>query len=71
VQTAVRLIRIAGAAIVVFSDLVASTALPARLGDDRMDRVRRIHVEDVDREVAAGGGRVAGLSAAALRSGWS
>jgi class 3 adenylate cyclase len=47
-----------GVAIVVFSDLVDSTALLARLGDDRMDRVRRTHVEDVSREVAAGGGRV-------------
>lgn len=41
-----------------FSDLVDSTALLARLGDDRMDRVRRAHVEDVNRAVGAGGGRV-------------
>lgn len=47
-----------GVAIVVFSDLVDSTALLARLGDDRMDQVRRAHVEDVSREVASGGGRV-------------
>jgi predicted ATPase/class 3 adenylate cyclase len=47
-----------GVAIVVFSDLVDSTALLARLGDDRMERVRRAHVEDVAREVKGGGGRV-------------
>lgn len=47
-----------GVAIVVFSDLVDSTALLARLGDDRMDQVRRAHVEDVNRAVGAGGGRV-------------
>jgi class 3 adenylate cyclase len=47
-----------GVAIVVFSDLVESTALLARLGDDRMEELRRAHVEDVRREVLAGGGRV-------------
>ncbi len=47
-----------GVAIVVFSDLVDSTALLARLGDDGMERVRRAHVEDVAREVKGGGGRV-------------
>jgi adenylate cyclase len=47
-----------GVAIVVFSDLVDSTALLARLGDERMERVRRAHVEDVAREVKGGGGRV-------------
>jgi adenylate cyclase len=47
-----------GVAIVVFIDLVDSTALLARLGDDRMERVRRAHVEDVAREVKGGGGRV-------------
>jgi predicted ATPase/class 3 adenylate cyclase len=50
--------RMDGVAIVVFSDLVDSTALLARLGDDRMERVRRAHVEDVAREVKGGGGRV-------------
>jgi hypothetical protein len=35
-----------GLAIVVFCDLVDSTALLARLGDDRMERVRRTHVKD-------------------------
>ena len=48
----------AGVAIVVFSDLVDSTALLASLGDDRMDRVRRAHVEDVTEAVTRGGGRV-------------
>ncbi len=47
-----------GVAIVVFSDLVDSTALLAALGDDRMDRVRRAHVSDVNRAVAGAGGRV-------------
>ena len=48
----------AGLAIVVFSDLVDSTALLARLGDDRMERVRRAHVQDVRGVVGAAGGRV-------------
>jgi class 3 adenylate cyclase len=52
------MVRVSGVAIVVFSDLVDSTALLARLGDDRMDQVRRAHVEDVSRAVGAGGGRV-------------
>lgn len=48
----------AGVAIVVFSDLVDSTALLATLGDDRMDSVRRVHVKDVTDAVEGGGGRV-------------
>jgi eukaryotic-like serine/threonine-protein kinase len=48
----------AGVAIVVFSDLVDSTALLARLGDDRMDGVRRAHVKDVTDAVSLAGGRV-------------
>jgi class 3 adenylate cyclase/tetratricopeptide (TPR) repeat protein len=47
-----------GVAIVVFSDLVDSTALLARLGDDRMDGVRRAHVKDVTDAVSLNGGRV-------------
>jgi class 3 adenylate cyclase len=47
-----------GVAIVVFSDLVDSTALLATLGDDRMDQVRRRHVGDVERAVSEAGGRV-------------
>jgi class 3 adenylate cyclase len=47
-----------GVAIVVFSDLVDSTALLARLGDDRMEFVRRAHVEDVTGAVAAAQGRL-------------
>lgn len=50
--------RMGGVAIVVFSDLVDSTALLATLGDDRMDRLRRAHVEDVSNAVTASGGRV-------------
>jgi len=38
--------------------LVDSTALLASLGDDRMDKVRRSHVNDVTDAVAVGGGRV-------------
>lgn len=53
-----RCLSMAGVAIVVFSDLVDSTALLARLGDDRMDRVRRAHVQDVTDAVALNGGRV-------------
>ncbi|HVY78490.1 MAG TPA: AAA family ATPase [Solirubrobacterales bacterium] len=48
----------AGVAIVVFSDLVDSTALLASLGDDRMDAVRRAHVEYVTDAVTSNGGRV-------------
>jgi eukaryotic-like serine/threonine-protein kinase len=48
----------AGVAIVVFSDLVNSTALLATLGDDRMDLLRRAHLEDVNAAVGAAGGRV-------------
>lgn len=47
-----------GVAIVVFSDLVDSTALLARLGDDHMDTVRRAHIKDVTDAVALGDGRV-------------
>jgi class 3 adenylate cyclase len=48
----------AGVAVVVFSDLVDSTRLLATLGDDRMDLVRRAHVEDVTAAVDSAGGRV-------------
>lgn len=48
----------AGVAIVVFSDLVESTALLARLGDDRMDAIRRAHMGDVTEAVDGGGGRL-------------
>jgi class 3 adenylate cyclase/tetratricopeptide (TPR) repeat protein len=47
-----------GVAIVVFSDLVDSTALLATLGDDRMELVRRAHVSDVGEAVSGAGGRV-------------
>lgn len=47
-----------GVAIVVFSDLVDSTALLAELGDDRMEQVRRTHQEDVSTAVSLAGGRV-------------
>lgn len=49
-------VRMGGVVIVVFSDLVDSTALLARLGDDRMDRLRRAHVQDV-RDAVEGAGR--------------
>ena len=45
-------------AIVVFSDLVDSTALLARLGDDWMEGIRRSHVDDVAGVVDAAGGRL-------------
>jgi class 3 adenylate cyclase len=47
-----------GVAVVVFSDLVDSTTLLARLGDDHMDLVRRAHLRDVEVAVSASGGRV-------------
>jgi class 3 adenylate cyclase len=46
-----------GVVVVVFSDLVASTVLLTRVGDDLMDRVRRAHVEDVSTAVVTSGGR--------------
>jgi class 3 adenylate cyclase len=49
---------VSGVAIIVFSDLVDSTALLASLGDDRMDGVRRAHVRDVTEAVSLCGGRV-------------
>jgi eukaryotic-like serine/threonine-protein kinase len=52
------MIRMGGVAIVLFSDLVDSTQLLARLGDDRMDQVRRAHVRDVSDAVEEAGGRV-------------
>jgi class 3 adenylate cyclase len=45
-------------AVVLFSDLVDSTALLASLGDDRMDTIRRSHVRDVTDAVALNDGRV-------------
>jgi eukaryotic-like serine/threonine-protein kinase len=50
--------RMGGVAIVLFSDLVDSTALLAALGDDRMEEVRRAHVSDVTSAVEAAGGRL-------------
>ncbi len=47
-----------GVAIVVFSDLVDSTALLATLGDDRMEGLRRTHMADVAGAVEGAGGRV-------------
>jgi class 3 adenylate cyclase len=47
-----------GVAIVVFSDLVDSTALLATLGDDRMEGLRRTHMADVTGVVEGAGGRV-------------
>jgi len=48
----------AGVAVLLFSDLVDSTALLASLGDDRMDEIRRAHVQDVIDAVARNDGRV-------------
>ena len=50
--------RMGGVAIVVFSDLVDSTALLATLGDDRMEGLRRAHMADVASAVETAGGRV-------------
>ena len=47
-----------GVAIVVFTDLVESTQLLARLGDDRMERLRRAHVDDVRAAVERNGGHL-------------
>jgi class 3 adenylate cyclase/tetratricopeptide (TPR) repeat protein len=50
--------RMGGVAIVVFCDLVDSTALLAALGDDRMEGLRRTHMTDVASAVEGAGGRV-------------
>jgi class 3 adenylate cyclase/tetratricopeptide (TPR) repeat protein len=50
--------RMSGLAVLVFSDLVDSTALLAKLGDDRMEAVRKAHVDDVTAVVDIAGGRV-------------
>jgi class 3 adenylate cyclase len=47
-----------GVAVVLFSDLVDSTALLARLGDDRMEELRLAHVGDVARAVEESEGRL-------------
>jgi class 3 adenylate cyclase len=47
----------AAVTIVVFSDLVDSTALLARLGDDGLDELRRAHIEEVTDVVGAARGR--------------
>ena len=47
-----------GIAIIVFSDLVDSTAMLARLGDDRMDRILRAHLADIRVAVESAGGRL-------------
>jgi class 3 adenylate cyclase/uncharacterized protein (DUF2267 family) len=44
--------------VVVFSDLVESTALLAALGDDRMEQLRREHIADLEAAVRSGGGRL-------------
>jgi eukaryotic-like serine/threonine-protein kinase len=51
-------VRMGGVAIVVFSDLVDSTALLATLGDDRMEGLRRAHMADVASAVETAGGRI-------------
>jgi class 3 adenylate cyclase/tetratricopeptide (TPR) repeat protein len=53
-----KMVHMGGVAIVMFSDLVDSTALLASLGDDRMERVRRAHLEQVRQSVDRAGGRV-------------
>lgn len=50
--------RMGAVAIVVFCDLVDSTALLAALGDDRMEGLRRAHMADVRTAVESAGGRV-------------
>jgi class 3 adenylate cyclase len=47
-----------GLTVVMFTDLIGSTALLARLGDDRMQRVQAAHVADVKRVVLGHGGTV-------------
>src|ERR1700742_3899616 len=47
-----------GLAVVLFCDLVDSTALLATLGGDRMEALRRAHLGDVAGTVESCGGRV-------------
>lgn len=48
----------AGTVIICFTDIVDSTALQSRLGDEAMDDVRRRHFEALERQVDAHGGEV-------------
>lgn len=48
----------AGTIVICFTDIVESTALAARLGDDAFDSLRRRHFAELAREVEALGGEV-------------
>lgn len=57
-----------GLSVVVFTDLVGSTALLARLGDDRWQRVQAAHIADVVRVVREHGGVVRGTAGDGLKA---
>ena len=48
----------AGTVVICFTDIVGSTELLTRLGDDRFDDVRRRHFDLLEREVETHGGEV-------------
>ncbi len=48
----------AGTVVILFTDIVGSTDLQSRLGDDAFDALRRAHFEILEREVAGNGGEV-------------
>jgi class 3 adenylate cyclase len=48
----------AGTVVVLFTDMVGSTELLTRLGDDAFDDLRRAHFEQLEREIRANAGEV-------------
>ena len=48
----------AGTVVICFTDIVGSTELLTRLGDDRFDDLRRRHFDLLERQVEAHGGEV-------------
>lgn len=53
-----RLTNVAGTVVICFTDIVGSTELLTRLGDDRFDDLRRRHFDLLERQVEAHGGEV-------------
>jgi class 3 adenylate cyclase len=49
---------VAGTVVICFTDIVGSTELLTRLGDERFDDLRRVHFDLLERQVEAHGGEV-------------
>ena len=48
----------AGTVLICFTDIVGSTALSSRVGDDSFDELRRAHFDLLARQIEAHGGEV-------------